>query len=121
MASSASVTPVRASARNILLTSERTASISALTGVDVDPDLVYEADTQWKFARLRESGSDGVDMNPPAGSKANLTFDEGEKCVVFAHTNVVARMEFGSALPNDNISSDDIFTTVLFDATILGI
>jgi hypothetical protein len=39
------------------------------------------------------------------------TIDEGEECVIFAATDIAARVNFGAVLPVDNVTGFDRFTT----------
>ena len=49
-------------------------------------------------------------------AELDFTFNLGKKRVVFAHADVRARIPFGAALTDDDVTRNDVFATELFHA-----
>jgi hypothetical protein len=54
-------------------------------------------------------------------SKGHIAVNQSKQGVVFAHTDVVASVEFGASLAHNNGSSGDEFTTESFHTEHLGV
>jgi hypothetical protein len=49
-------------------------------------------------------------------AKGDIAFDHSKNCVVFANADIFARVPFGAALTNDDVSRNNMLAAIFFDA-----
>ena len=64
------------------------------------------------------SGWQNVHEHAAAGllPEGDLALDKGEQCVILAHANILAGMNFGAALAHYDIAGENRFTAELLNA-----
>ena len=73
-------------------------------------------------AGLGGRGGRGIDVNAPvAAVEADVAVGEGEEGVIAAHADVIAGVEFGAALTDEDGAGGDELTAVAFHAEALAV
>ena len=71
---------------------------------------------------LGSRGGRGIDVNPPvAAIEADVAVGKGEEGVIAAHADVVAGVEFGAALADEDGAGGNKLTAVAFHAETLAV
>ena len=123
----ATIATIRSPERLELLTMDRSATVSTITGYGVELDLIDKCGHLTRLS-LRpvdrsESGvDDDVDNTATAGgAKFDATLTQGKKRVIFAAANIGAGVEMSAPLANDDLSCADQLAPEALHAKALSV